>query len=163
MSAFSFSDRPAGRGGLPFATLLVLTVASALTGAIVALVAQRVIQRGQVIEVLPGPAPLPPLTSPATSSAEPETTVEAAPSPLEAVGGSLSAKRVTELERMLAEDDVIAGDGSDTCPPEFPIKANGRSGIYHWPGALAYSQTHPTLCFRSTESADHAGFRPAKR
>jgi hypothetical protein len=70
---------------------------------------------------------------------------------------------VAELERLLADGDVVAGDGSDACPVGFPIKANGRSGIYHWPGALAYTQTHPTLCFRTAESADRAGFRPAKR
>lgn len=163
MSALSFSDRDrlSGRGGLPFATLLVLTVASALTGAVVALVAQRLLQRGQVIEVLPQPAPVHSLQSPARGSAPPKAA--AGPSPLAAVGSSLSAQRVAELEKLLAEDDVIAGDGSDSCPAEFPIKANGRSGIYHWPGAFAYAQTRPTLCFRSTESADRAGFRPAKR
>ena len=162
MSALSLSDRDRlpGRGGLPFATLLVLTVASALTGAVVALIAQRILQRGQVIEVLPQPSPVQSLMPPATADVPPKT---AATSPLGTVGASLSAKRVAELERLLAEDDVIAGDGSDTCPAEFPIKANGRSGIYHWPGALAYSRARPTLCFRSTESADRAGFRPAKR
>lgn len=164
MSAFFFSDRDrlARRGGLSFATLLVLTVASALTGAVAALVVQRVLQRGQVIEVLPQPAPVRSLEPPATTST-PSAAAATPPSPLAAVGASLSARRVAELERLLAEDDVIAGDGSDTCPPEFPVKANGRSGIYHWPGALAYSQTRPTLCFRDADSADRAGFRPAKR
>lgn len=161
MSAHFFTNRhrPA-RGGLPFATLLVLTVASALTGAVVALVVQRMLQRGQLIEVLPQPAPIRSLEPPVTRQAAP---AGAAPSPLAAVGGSLSARRVAELERLLAEDDVIAGDGSVSCPPEFPIKANGRSGIYHWPGALAYAQTRPTLCFRSVDAADRAGFRPARR
>lgn len=164
MSAFFFSDRDrlARRGGLSFATLLVLTVASALTGAVAALVVQRVLQRGQVIEVLPQPAPVRSL-EPAATTSTPSAAAATPPSPLAAVGASLSAKRVAELERLLAEDDVIAGDGSDTCPPEFPVKANGRSGIYHWPGALAYSQTRPTLCFRDADSADRAGFRPAKR
>ena len=83
-------------------------------------------------------------------------------------GGQLArrpevAARLAELERLLAEDDVIAGDGTDTCPVAFPIKANGRSGIYHWPGAIAYAHTRPTLCFKSREAAERAGFRPAKR
>lgn len=167
MPAISFSDRDrsARRGGLPFATLLVLTVASALTGAIVAIVTQRYLQRQQIIDVLPQPAPVPVLREGASSmpAAQPAAATAATASPLGAVGASLSAKRLAELERLLVEDDVIAGDGSDACPPEFPIKANGRSGIYHWPGALAYGQTRPTLCFRSAESADRAGFRPAKR
>ncbi len=168
MPAFSYSDRDrlARRGGLPFATVLVLTVASALTGAVVAIITQRFLQRQQIIDVLPQPAPVRSLESSAmtaTPAARPAPPVESAPSPLATVGTNLSAKRLAELERLLVEDDVMAGDGSDTCPPEFPIKANGRSGIYHWPGAFAYSQTHPTLCFRSAESADRAGFRPAKR
>ncbi len=172
MPAISFSDRDrlARRGGLPFATVLVLAVASALTGAIVAIVTQRFLQRQQIIDVLPQPAPVPVLREGASGmpAGNPAAaTVAGLPaataSPLGAVGTSLSAKRLAELERLLVEDDVIAGDGSDTCPPEFPIKANGRSGIYHWPGALAYGQTRPTLCFRSAESADRAGFRPAKR
>jgi hypothetical protein len=172
MPALSFSDRDrlARRGSLPFTTLLVLAVASALTGAIVAIVTQRYLQRQQIIDVLPQPAPVPVLregTSSMTAAHPAAATAAggsaATASPLGAVGASLSAKRLAELEHLLVEDDVIAGDGSDTCPPEFPIKANGRSGIYHWPGALAYGHTHPTLCFRSAESADRAGFRPAKR
>ena len=181
MAAFSsFDQRRFGRArdGMSFAVLLTLTVASALTGAVVALVVQRVVQRHQYIDVLPQPAQPSRLQEPvgatdtgrqATAASGPSrdaTTTSRGggePSALAAVSSKLTLARVAELERLLAEDDVVAGDGTDTCPPEFPIKANGRSGIYHWPGALAYAQTHPTLCFRSTESADHAGFRPARR
>jgi hypothetical protein len=158
---------PQGRNGISFAALFTIAVASALTGAVVALIVQRFAERGRVIEVLPAPTPIRHLAdgarvAPATGGPA-HTAAAQAPSALGAVAGKLSTARVAELERLLAEDDVIAGDGSDICPAEFPIKANGRSGIYHWPGALAYAQTHPTLCFRSAESADRAGFRPAKR
>lgn len=169
MPALSFSDRDrlVRDAGFPFTTVLILTVASALTGAVVALVTQRFLQRRQIIDVLPQPAPVPILLEGASGAAPVRPAVatgaDGPASPLGAVGVSLSAKRLAELEQLLVEDDVVAGDGSSTCPPEFPIKANGRSGIYHWPGAFAYEQTRPTLCFRSTESADRAGFRPAKR
>ncbi len=55
--------------------------------------------------------------------------------------------------------DSVAADGSPTCPAEFPIKGNGRSGIYHLPGAFAYDRTVPSICFRSIEAAERAGFR----
>jgi hypothetical protein len=85
-------------------------------------------------------------------------------SPLEAVSAPLSAVRTAELGRLVeTDDDVVAGDGSSACPAGFPIKGNGRSGIYHAPGALAYDQTRPTLCFRTTEAAERGGFRPAMR
>lgn len=181
MAAFSsFDQRRFGRArdGMSFAVLLTLTVASALTGAVVALVVQRFVQRYQYIDVLPQPAQPSRLQEPmgsvdtaaqASAATGPVRTAGPAsrdggePSALAAVSSKLTVARIAELERLLVEDDVVAGDGTDTCPPEFPIKANGRSGIYHWPGALAYAQTRPTLCFRSTESADHAGFRPARR
>ncbi|MDQ4045305.1 MAG: hypothetical protein M3173_07645 [Chloroflexota bacterium] len=87
-----------------------------------------------------------------------------AASPLGDVTAGLSMKRAAELGQMAeTDDDVVMGDGSLDCPDEFPVKGNGRSGIYHWPGASAYHQTTPTLCFRSPEAAERAGFRAAKR
>lgn len=161
MSSFQQSG---ARGGVSFAGVIVLTIASALTGAVAALFVQRYAQRHQLIEVLPAPAPVSQLQGGATAAATaPAGGQDSAPSPLEAVAGPISPARVAELEKLLAADDVIAGDGGDDCPAEFPIKANGRSGIYHWPGAFAYAQTRPTLCFRDAAAAERAGFRPAKR
>lgn len=159
------------RNGISFATLLVLTMASALTGAVAALIVQRFMQRHQYIEVLPQPEAPPRLEEPqaaADTARGPSVAPDLAHrrvegSPLGAVSSHLTAARIAELERLLAEDDVVAGDGTNICPAEFPIKANGRSGIYHWPGATAYATTRPTLCFTSTEAAERAGFRPAKR
>jgi hypothetical protein len=169
MSAFPFTDRDRFGGrtdGLSFSALLVLAIASALTGAVVALAVQRVAQRRQLIEVLPPPTPIRRLEASASTAVQASaagTGGSGRAAPLGAVSAKLSAARVAELERLLAADDVIAGDGSATCPPEFPIKANGRSGIYHWPGAFAYAQTRPTLCFTTTDAAERAGFRPALR
>lgn len=152
---------------LSFAALLALTLASALTGAVVALVVQRFAQRHQLIEVLPSPTPIRPLQHRAETTPggpAPPVIESDAVSPLAAVAANLTPQRAAELARLVAEDDdVVAGDGSVNCPVDFPIKGNGRSGIYHWPGAMSYEPTHPTLCFRTTDAADRAGFRAAKR
>lgn len=58
--------------------------------------------------------------------------------------------------------DSVLADGSTSCPAEFPIKGNGRSGIYHLPGAFAYERTVPSICFRTPEAAERAGFRAAR-
>ena len=58
--------------------------------------------------------------------------------------------------------DSVAGDGSALCPAGFPIKGNGRSGIYHLPGAFAYDRTIPSICFRTPDAAERAGFRAAR-
>lgn len=183
MAAFpSFDQQRFGRdrGSTSLAVILTVAVASALTGAVVAFVVQRYLQRHQYIEILPSPAPTPGIAEPqAAADTAREATVapdlaESAPasssdeaagtSPLAAVSASLSAKRTAELGSIVeADEDVVAGDGSLDCPAGFPIKGNGRSGIYHWPEALAYDQTNPTLCFRTAEAAERAGFRPAKR
>ena len=60
-----------------------------------------------------------------------------------------------------SDPDSIPPAGAD-CPVAYPIKGNGRSGIYHLPGAFAYERTVPTVCFRSAESAERAGFRAAR-
>ncbi len=155
----------ASSGRLSFAALLVITIASAATGAVVALIAQRVIQRQRTIDVLPSPAPIRHLRDHADTLPVDQAPPTPSPvSPLGVVATKLSASRTAELELLVADDiDVIAGDGSLDCPADFPIKGNGRSGIYHWPGSLNYPQTHPTLCFRTTDAADNAGFRPATR
>lgn len=60
-----------------------------------------------------------------------------------------------------SDPDSIPPAGAD-CPVAYPIKGNGRSGIYHLPGAFAYARTVPTICFRSAEAAERAGFRAAR-
>lgn len=60
------------------------------------------------------------------------------------------------------DPDSIPADGTSICPIDYPIKGNARSGIYHLPGAFAYERTVPTICFRSPEAAERAGFRAAR-
>lgn len=64
---------------------------------------------------------------------------------------------------------AIAGQGSDQfpCPAERPIKGNvsldSGEKIYHRPADTYYSRTNPEACFATTEAAEKAGFRPARR
>jgi hypothetical protein len=57
---------------------------------------------------------------------------------------------------------AIAGDGSTTCPPDYPIKGNQQSLIYHEPGQSSYAATIPEFCFASGEAAEAAGYRQSR-
>ena len=57
---------------------------------------------------------------------------------------------------------AIAGDGTVTCPPGFPVKGNGQSRIYHEPGQVSYAPTVAEFCFASAEAAEAAGFRQSR-
>lgn len=54
---------------------------------------------------------------------------------------------------------ALRGDGSASCPPEFPIKGNTQSMIYHTPHSPVYERTIPEFCFATVEAAEAAGFR----
>lgn len=58
--------------------------------------------------------------------------------------------------------DWIQVNGSTTCPPEFPIKGNATSRIYHLPGEPTYEATVPELCFANEEAAVKLGYRARK-
>ncbi|HEV2128236.1 MAG TPA: hypothetical protein VGR22_06430, partial [Thermomicrobiales bacterium] len=83
MSAFPFTDqsRIRRRHGLSFPLLLSLAVASALTGAVVALVVQRLLQGAQYTEVLPRPASVRHLQESSAPSESSETAGEASVAP----------------------------------------------------------------------------------
>lgn len=57
---------------------------------------------------------------------------------------------------------AIAGDGTPNCPPNFPIKGNATSKIYHEPGQVSYPPTVAEFCFASAEAAEAAGFRQSR-
>jgi hypothetical protein len=56
----------------------------------------------------------------------------------------------------------VKSDGSRDCPPDYPIKGNGSSRIYHVPGGGSYDATVPELCFATPDDAESAGFRAAR-
>ncbi len=51
-------------------------------------------------------------------------------------------------------------DGS--CPPEFPVKGNANSFIYHTPRSFSYFKTKAEVCFDSPDAAIRHGFRAPK-
>ena len=57
---------------------------------------------------------------------------------------------------------AVAGDGTPVCPPDYPIKGNRQSRIYHRPGQASYASTVAEYCFASGEAAELAGFRPSR-
>jgi large subunit ribosomal protein L17 len=57
---------------------------------------------------------------------------------------------------------AIAGEGTANCPPDFPIKGNRQSRIYHRPGQGSYASTVAEFCFASEEAAEAAGFRASR-
>lgn len=60
-----------------------------------------------------------------------------------------------------AHGGAVPGDGTRDCPPEYPIKGNMPSNLYHEPGQLAYNRTIPEVCFQNAASAEAAGFAAA--
>lgn len=57
---------------------------------------------------------------------------------------------------------AVVGDGTSTCPPDYPIKGNQQSLIYHEPGQSSYAATIPEFCFASYEAAEAAGYRQSR-
>lgn len=90
---------------------------------------------------------------------------EAAPS--DAAEDSRAALRAG-LAELDAESAVavpfgaITGDGTAACPPDYPIKGNQQSLIYHGPGQSSYAATIPEFCFASREAAEAAGYRQSR-
>ena len=56
----------------------------------------------------------------------------------------------------------VRGDGTVHCPPEFPVKGNATSKIFHTHESRVYAQTIAEVCFASAEAAQAAGFHPPK-
>lgn len=57
---------------------------------------------------------------------------------------------------------AILGDGTTVCPPDFPVKGNAQSMIYHEPGQSSYPPTIAEFCFASAEAAEAAGYRQSR-
>jgi hypothetical protein len=57
---------------------------------------------------------------------------------------------------------AVAGNGTTTCPPDFPIKGNAQSRIFHTPESRVYAQTIAEFCFATPEAATAAGYRASK-
>jgi hypothetical protein len=101
----------------------------------------------------PPPASSPP-SKPAAAGAQP--------------GASPTDAAITETSddaAMAAEvpEGAVAGSGERECPPDYPIKGNASSMIYHQPGLSSFERTIPDFCFATPEAAEAAGYRPPLR
>jgi hypothetical protein len=61
-----------------------------------------------------------------------------------------------------AHGGAVPGDGSYHCPPDYPIKGNMASMLYHHPHQPSYGRTIPEVCFQTEAAANAAGFGPAR-
>ncbi len=92
-----------------------------------------------------------------------EATTEAPPTSGEATAAPSSPPVSAESPAPTATTEIpegaVRGDGSAICPPEFPVKGNTHSMIYHTAESRVYEQTIAELCFSSPEAAEAAGYR----
>jgi hypothetical protein len=93
----------------------------------------------------------------ATTEAPPTGEATTAPSSPPATAESPGAMGPTGIP-----EGAVRGDGTATCPADFPVKANTQSMIYHTAQSRVYEQTIAELCFSSPEAAEAAGYRPPK-
>lgn len=78
-------------------------------------------------------------------------------------GGRSGSSSLQSSASSHAPAGAIEGDGTEVCPPEYPIKGNASSRIYHQPGQPSYDRTVPEFCFAAEEDAIAAGFRAPRR
>ncbi len=127
------------------------------------------VQRVEIVDPTDGNGQRAELIDPidAADSVPPEVDLVKEGVPVDSEEESRAALRagLAELEAEAAVDapfGAITGDGTATCPPEFPIKGNQQSLIYHEPGQSSYGATIPEFCFASREAAEAAGYRQSR-
>jgi hypothetical protein len=77
-------------------------------------------------------------------------------------GDRKEAQRMSSTIEPTGNDpDSVPGDGTPTCPPNHPVKASDRSGLYTLPGDAGYDETVASTCYRNEETAKREGFRHA--
>lgn len=112
---------------------------------------------GRTAPALPAPEPdiveaIPAETAPA--SAAPAATPAAAQGIVAA-----PAAATTPADLPPAPTGAVHSGGQADCPPEYPVKGNAQSQIYHTPESRVYAQTIAEYCFATAEAAEAAGFR----
>ncbi len=69
-----------------------------------------------------------------------------------------SAPAGAEIGAATTPMGAVAGKGSPTCPPDYPVKADQDSMRFHVPGRRTYDQVIPSWCFENEAAALNAGF-----
>lgn len=77
-------------------------------------------------------------------------------------GSSRKSRKQRAQDSDWVPNGAVKGDGSHTCPAEYPIKGNANSRIYHRPEDSSYDSTIAEYCFASEQDATAAGFRARK-
>ncbi|MCC7023075.1 MAG: 30S ribosomal protein S6 [Thermomicrobiales bacterium] len=100
----------------------------------------------------------------ARSELEGAAAIAVARAQAEASGETAQAAGTAGTTETTAEvpEGAIAGTGTNECPPDYPVKGNASSRLYHSPGSPSYNRTIPEFCFASVEAAEAAGFSPTK-
>jgi hypothetical protein len=126
-------------------------------------------QRVRIVDPLDGNGVMAELVDPidAADVAPPEIDLVKDETPVSSEEDARAALRagLVDLEAEAALDapfGAISGDGTATCPPDYPIKGNQQSRIYHEPGQSSYAATIPELCFASREAAEASGYRQSR-
>ncbi len=80
-------------------------------------------------------------------------------------GGSLGDSGDTSTTPSRTSTSQSTGTGErvkgvdGVCPPDYPIKGNASSKVYHVPGLLSYDKTKAEWCFPTEEDAVSFGYR----
>jgi hypothetical protein len=133
--------------------------------------ARRIIEPATVSA--PDTDPWPPVAAPVPTPAPPppppppppvEAPVKKATAPKKPAPPKKAAKKAAKGTKKAGAPPRawIAAQG-DACPLSHPIKAKMSSRIYHLPGMVAYSRTHPDRCYATESAAKRDGFTAAKR
>ena len=127
------------------------------------------IQRVEIVDPIDGNGQRTELFDPidAADVVQPEVDVRKEDAPADSEEAARAALRagLAELDAEAAVEapfGAIVGDGSASCPPDFPIKGNQQSLIFHEPGQSSYAATIPEFCFASREAAEAAGYRQSR-
>ena len=68
-----------------------------------------------------------------------------------------------ESSALVIPPGAVLGDGTPSCPADYPVKGNASSKIFHTPDSRSYAQTIPEICFSNAEAAQAAGYRSPKQ
>ncbi|MDQ4099958.1 MAG: hypothetical protein M3121_05625 [Chloroflexota bacterium] len=86
--------------------------------------------------------------------------------PDETGGGTNIAAAAAVIDADASQDTprgAVRGDGSEHCPPGYPVKGNANSKIYHLPEMSSYAATKAEFCFATEDDAVGAGYRAPRR
>lgn len=70
---------------------------------------------------------------------------------------------LANVQAAAMQSGSVPGDGTTACPPDYPVKGNASSRLYHLPSSPNYAATIPEFCFADAEAAEAAGYSAPKR